>query len=200
MSFYNYSPGRSPPSNSPPTSQLVPVGSGMYYAVRSPYVSPNSIHGGKNYPSMSWKARFEATRGFDLEDDMEFCPTIIQNSMNSSAAFSNPSNPEYYTNSPLNSPSFQHSSVSSSASSASSSHNTITYYGGSSTAASASSTGNSGNFSSTNGTSTPASYSPNRTGSSFQPPKARKGIQIIDPQTGLKVGSPSLSSAGLQRA
>lgn len=201
----------------------------------SPYVNsmsrPSSVSptlGGKAYPAMSWRDRFEASRGFDLEDDMEFCPILCLQQTATPAAFVSPSNPDYYStvpnqNSPLGSPSHQYSNPFAMGSSAHSSpnhngvmnnNNILNAANGGVGVSGISSPGNSGVYSHNTITyynNTPSTYStPSRStsNSSFQQPqlqqhqqapKVRKAIQIIDPSTGLRVASPSLSPAGLAK-
>ncbi|VVT56686.1 uncharacterized protein SAPINGB_P005214 [Magnusiomyces paraingens] len=206
-----------------------------------------SMNGGNVSSSAAalWRDRFEKSRGFDVEDDLEFCPLacVSQHHMLSlhhhhpagaAAAYMSPSSPEYYvaaaasyganagTGGGPSSPgghspplgmyygSSGNSSISSSSSSSSSSsagsmsgssgsnssnsssggagspnghHNTITYYNG----GVLTSGPTPGAFGSSVGTGA----------SSGAPTKVRKALPIIDPTTGLRVASPSLSPAGL---
>lgn len=157
---------------------------------RSSSVSPNLGTSSRNYPAMNWKARLEASRGFDLEDDMEFCPLVCYPTTAAMGVAPNPyAASDFYAaggvvgigassaSSPLGSPSHQHSNPFIASTSPNSpthtnmfSHSTITYY--------------------------PNNHSSPRPVSAH---KVRKGIQIVDPSTGLKVGSHSLTPAGLAK-
>lgn len=174
---------------------------------RASSVSPTLASSRTTYPSMTWKDRFEASRGFDFEDDMEFCPLVCY----PAAAIANCAAPNPYAapdmfgaggmvgvgvssaSSPLGSPSHQNSNPFFASSSPDSppvsnngglftpnnNYNTITYYPN------------------TSNNHHQASYSsPSRQMSLH---KVRKGIQIVDPSTGLKVGSHSHAPAGMAK-
>ena len=126
--------------------------------------------------SPSQARRFEASRGFDLEDDLEFCPALA-------------TIPDYAYHTISSSPKTTSPSLLYQVNSTTCMHTGTTYY-----------------------PPTPSSSSsPNSLPSSSWPSpqlrhqkhlggvsnRVRRGIEIVDPSTGLRVASPPLTPAGL---
>lgn len=166
---------------------------GAYPSRTSSMSPPNMISGSRNYPSLTWKDRLEASRGFDFEDDMEFCPLMCYPS--GTGAYSGiapgafPGGSDFYgvssASSPMGSPQEDLNPFLATTESGSS-HNTITYYPNNSSSAL-----NNGN----NAFSASASQS----SLVVSGHKVRKGIQIVDPSTGLKLGTQSFLQHGITK-
>lgn len=157
-----------PASVSPPAGKAFPLsyaGAAGSGGAQSSPSSPSSVAVSSGHPSC--RARFEASRGFDPQDDLEFCPALLKHAPTSSGAeiFHNHHHRQFAGSL---SPTSLHPATSS--------------------------TNNS------NGSTSVAAATPSR---------VRRGIEIVDPTTGLKVASsgastaassPSLKAAGLARA
>lgn len=149
----------------------------------SSMTSPSSSAGSSVLAGAAYHVRFEASRGFDVEDDLEFCPALA-----SAPGYGAGVDMPYAQPSPTSPP-------------YSSSHATATTYFASPSGP-ASPPKQPVLFSSPSLSSSSSSVMTSTTSttnalSSPRQARLRRGIQIVDPSTGLRVASPPLTPAGL---
>ncbi|CDK27218.1 unnamed protein product [Kuraishia capsulata CBS 1993] len=136
MSYYNYEYGSGNAFVGLKNSMATPTQSPPYNATQSPATSSTS----SSYPSS--RARFMSSKGFEFEDDVEFCPDIPEKVFAHSQQHQ------------------QHSQQHSNQGSSSDSSPRVAKVG---------------------------SPSPK-----FATPRVKKALDIVNPATGMRVGSPSL--------